>query len=203
MNSQLVIVMAVLVTIGVWWLWPEPTITNYPARGTDLVAFGDSLIEGVGANPGKDLVSQLSVAVGMPIVNLGVSGDTTAAGLARISQLDTYDPRVVVLLLGGNDALRNVPLAETRANLSQIITNIQSRGAVVLLLGVRGGLLGSGNYDEMYQSLAKEHQTAFVPDVLRGVFGRSNLMADAIHPNDDGYTKMAERILPVLESVVE
>lgn len=82
-----------------------------------------------------------------------------------------------------------------------MIEEIHSTGAVVVLLGVRGGLLSDG-YKEMYEDLAEEHQTAFVSNVLSGVFGRSNLMADPIHPNNDGYKKISERVIPVLESVI-
>jgi Lysophospholipase L1 and related esterases len=71
----------------------------------------------------------------------------------------------------------------------------------VLLLGVRGGLLGSGGFNSMYKELQREHDTAFVPDVLRGILGRRNIMSDPIHPNDEGYAKMSNRVTPVLESV--
>lgn len=97
-----------LVIVGLlFWLFkPESTITNYPSEGTEIVAFGDSLIEGVGSTGGSDLVSLLEVAIGMPIKNLGVSGDTTRDGLARIGKVTDINPRVVILLLGGNDAIK-------------------------------------------------------------------------------------------------
>jgi len=192
---------ALLLIGGAWWLWPEPAITNYPASGTEIIAFGDSLIAGVGATPGNDLVSRLEVAIGQPIINLGVSGDTTADGLVRLETVTSRDAKVVLLLLGGNDAIRSVPRKTTRDNLATMITEIQSTGAVVILLGVRSGILSDG-YDDMYEELADTYGTAYVPDVLRGVFGRPNLMSDPIHPNDAGYEKLSERVLPVLESVL-
>lgn len=192
-----------LLSIGfLWWFFqPEPTITNYPSSGTEIIAFGDSLIEGVGATAGNDLVSKLERSIDQPIVNLGVSGDTTADGLTRLEEVTVRDAKVVLLLLGGNDSIRNVPMQETRNNLAIMIEEIHATGAVVLLLGVRGGLLSDG-YKDMYQELAKEYQTAFVPDVLDGVFGRTNLMADPIHPNNGGYQKIADRITPVLQSII-
>lgn len=200
-----IIVGMVIVIVG-YTLWiqfrPAPPVTNFPSSGTEIVAFGDSLIAGVGASPGNDLVSRLVDQIGEPIANLGVSGNTTSDGVARLDVLDQYDPKVVLVLLGGNDVIQNVPLAETRANLSTIITNIQDRGAVVLLLGVRGGLLADGDVAAMYESLANEHGTAFIPDVLRNVFGRPQLMSDPIHPNDAGYEKISERVAPVLQSVL-
>jgi acyl-CoA thioesterase-1 len=150
-----------------------------------------------------DMVSQLSLAIGEPIINLGVSGDTTRDGLARLDQLTDYDPKVVILLLGGNDAIQNIPLAETKANLARIITQLHDQGAVVLLLGVRGGLLSSGGFADMYEELHEEYGTAFVSDVLAGVFARPNLMADPIHPNSAGYQKITERVIPVLQSVIQ
>lgn len=192
-----------LIIVGLlfWLLKPEPTITNYPSSGTEIIAFGDSLIEGVGATTGGDLVSRLETEIGQPIVNLGVGGDTTADGLARIDEVTERNPKVVLLLLGGNDAIRKIPLETTRQNLSTMIDEIHDTGAVVVLLGVRGGLLSDG-YKNMYEELAREHGTAFVPDVLSGVFGRSNLMADTIHPNDAGYEVISKRVAPVLQSVI-
>lgn len=191
----------VLLLALVWWLWPAGEITNYPSTGTDVIAFGDSLIQGVGATAGNDFVSQLSALTGASITNLGVSGDTTADGVARLEQLDDYDPKVVLVLLGGNDALQRVPISDTKENLETIIIDIQSRGGIVLLLGVRGGLLGDREFDAMYADLASEYGAHYEPDVLRGVFGRPALMADPIHPNDAGYTIIAERLAPVLESL--
>lgn len=191
-----------LLALGLFWfLRPEAPITNYPSSGTEIIAFGDSLVVGVGATPGNDFVSLLEAKIEQPIVNLGVSGDTTIDGLARIDMVTTRDAKVVLILLGGNDALRSTPIETTHENLSHIITEIQRTGAVVVLLGVRSGVLAD-RYETMYEELAETHGTAYVSDVLSGVFGRSNLMADPIHPNDLGYKKISERVLPVLQSVI-
>ncbi len=98
--------LVVLAVFFVYHFWPSQNvkIANYPSRGTDIIAFGDSLVSGYGADEGSDFVSLLSKEVGEPIVNLGVSGNTTAQGLARIGELDTYHPKIVLLLLGGDDA---------------------------------------------------------------------------------------------------
>lgn len=175
----------------------ESAVHNYPSAGTDIIAFGDSLVQGVGATEGNDFVSLLSKKIGRPIVNLGVSGDTTAQGLARIGELDRFRPQVVLLLLGGNDHLRKVPIEETFANLGKIIENIHARGAIVLLLGVRGSLLGD-KFEEEFEKLHEQYETAHVPDVLSGLFGHGEYMSDTIHPNNLGYAKIAERIYPVL-----
>lgn len=192
-----------IVVLAIWFFFfRSPTITNYPSAGTDIVAFGDSLVLGVGASEGKDFVSLLSQKLGVPIINLGKSGDTSAAGLARLSELDWYKPKVVLLLLGGNDYLRRVPKEETFATLSKIIEDLQSRGAAVLLLGVRGGVL-QDNFSGEFSALAKKYHTAYVPDVLGGLLGDKEYMADQIHPNDAGYARIAERVAPVLEKLLK
>ena len=183
-------------------LFPKKKITNYPSAGTDIIAYGDSLVQGVGSTFGGDFVSVLSKKIGRPIVNLGRSGDTTADGLARISDLDKYNPKVVLLLLGGNDYLKKIPPNETEVNLIKIIKNIQARGAIVVLLGVRGGLI-TDRFEKMYKDLSKRNQTAYVQDVLRGLIFNTNYMFDTIHPNNAGYALIAEKIYPTLVRVIK
>jgi len=181
----------------------EGAITNYPSSGTDIIAFGDSLVEGVGASTeSRNFVSRLSVMIGRPIINLGVSGNTTEDGLKRLSQLDNYKPKVVLLLLGGNDHLRKVPTGTIFANLGKLIEEIHKRGAVVVLLGVRGNIL-IDRFDSEFEELRDKYHTAYVEDVLQGLFGIPQYMADSIHPNDLGYEKIAERIEPVLKKVIK
>ena len=97
-------------------------IINYPSSGIDIIAFGDSLVQGIGSSDDqKNFVSILSQKIGRPIINLGVSGDTTADGLARLSELDKYRPKIVLVLLGGNDYLKKVSSTNTFENLSKII----------------------------------------------------------------------------------
>ncbi|KND49850.1 MAG: acyl-CoA thioesterase I [Parcubacteria bacterium C7867-003] len=178
-------------------------IKNYPSNGTDIIAFGDSLVQGVGATSEKaNFVSILSRRIGKPIINLGVSGNTTIDGLARLNELDKYNPKVVILLLGGNDYLKKVPIDETFSNLEKIIKNIQNRGAVVVLLGIRGGLI-SDKFDEKFEDLSSDTQTAFVSNVLDGLLTKDEFMSDAIHPNDTGYAKIATRVYPVLQKLVK
>ena len=195
----LMAVAAVLVIVVLFWHFHQgpAKILNYPSNGTDMIAFGDSLVEGVGSTDGNNFVSLLSKRIDLPIVNLGKSGDTTAQGLARINELDQYHPKIVLLLLGGNDHLKKIPIAETFDNLGEIIENIEGRGAVVLLLGVRGNLIGD-KFKAEYEKLRNKYQTAYVPDVLSGLFGDTRYMSDEIHPNDAGYAKIADRIYPVL-----
>jgi lysophospholipase L1-like esterase len=196
----IVSVTIVLAMIGYYVLHSKP-ITNYPSRGTDIVAFGDSLVQGVGSTNGNDFVSVLSKKIGKPIINLGVSGNTTADGVKRLGELDRYKPRVVIVLLGGNDYLKRVPRKETLNNLQTIITSIHSKGSIVLLLGVRGGILVD-NFKEVFEDMSKLNRTAFVPNVLEGLLGEKELMSDAIHPNDKGYLIISERVYKVLKDII-
>lgn len=205
MRARYVVALFVAALVGLgayWYFFVAHEVRNYPSSGTDIIAFGDSLVAGVGASPGRDFVSLLSEKIGQPIVNLGVSGDTTADGLARLSELDAYDPKVVIVLFGGNDYLRRVSQDQTFDNLAEIIERIQAKGAVVLLLGIRGGLLND-RFDAEFKKLRNTHDTAYVPDVLDGLLGRREYMSDEIHPNDAGYARIAERVYPVLAPLLK
>lgn len=197
------VVAAVLVGLGVYWYFLDTgAVRNYPSKGTDIIAFGDSLVAGVGASPGRDFVSLLSEKIGRPIVNLGVSGDTTADGLARLSELDAYNPKVVILLFGGNDYLRRVPQVRTFENLTEMVEAIQAKRAIVVLLGIRGGLLND-HFDTEFEKLQNTHDTAYVSDVLDGLIGKQEYMSDEIHPNDAGYARIAGRVYPVLAPLLK
>ena len=198
----IIIVLIAAATLGVYYLFKSESITNYPSKGTDIVAFGDSLVAGYGSTEGNNFVSVLSKKIGEPIINLGHSGDTTEDGLKRINQLDKYNPKVVILLLGGNDSLRKVPIEITHKNLSTLIENIQARGAVVLLLGVKGSLFGDRLSSE-FKDLRDTYNTAFVSNVLDGLFGNDKYMSDTIHPNDAGYEIIANRIHPILVGLIK
>lgn len=142
----------------------------------EIVAFGDSLVEGIGSEQGGGFVPMLEEMAGRPILNLGRRGDTTADALARIGSVLREKPDVVIVLLGGNDLLQHVPAGETARNLALINAELKNAGAKVLLVKL---------------------------DILNGIEGNSALMSrDGIHPNDRGYRLMAERIYPALRKLL-
>ena len=173
--------------------WP---ITNARPSGTNVIAFGDSLTEGYRLEKGEGWPEQLSAIVGRPILNRGVSGNTTGDALARLERdVLAEDPRIVLVCLGGNDMLRRLPAEEQFANLRAIVRAIQDKGALVVLIGTEGfKILSDVDYGDRYEALARETGAVYVPDLMEGVLGDPALMLDRIHPNKRGYEKIARRI---------
>ena len=199
----LVALALVLVGLAVWFLASRGPEAARPTAGERIIAFGDSLVEGVGASSGHDLVSLLSDRLGVPIVNAGRRGDTTGAALGRLdTSVLSRNPRIVLVLLGGNDMLRRIPRATTFDNLETIVTRIRARGAAVVLISVEIGF-GTSADGRTFEALAARTSSALVRDILGGLLGRQSLMSDAIHPNDDGYGLMADRIEPMLRKLLE
>ncbi len=176
-------------------------LAGNPPKNATVVAFGDSLIRGVGSTDGNDFVSLLSRRIGTEIVNKGKSGDTTVAALTRLDEVIALDPGTVIILLGGNDYLRKVPMETTFGNLAAMIERFKQNDIRVILLGVRGGLLRD-LYEKDFAKLASDQEVPFVSNVLDGLIGDDALMSDTIHPNDKGYAIIAERVLPVLIEVL-
>ncbi|MEK7569588.1 MAG: GDSL-type esterase/lipase family protein [Patescibacteria group bacterium] len=203
MKKILVITTMVIILGGIFLLLfkKPPAITNFPPKEGIIIAFGDSLVEGVGATEGNAFPAKLGKLVGEPILNMGHAGDTTEDGLRRLTEVLSENPRIVLLLLGGNDFLGKIPAEQTFINLDKIIARLQESGVLVILLGVRGGFL-TDQYDQRYEELAKKRGALYVPNVLKGLLSHDEFMSDSIHPNDAGYKKIAEKIYPVLQKAL-
>lgn len=205
MKKAALLIFLVLVIISPLLLYNNDDpyrIANYPPENGTIVAFGDSLVEGVGASQGNDFVSQLGERLDKEIINLGESGDTTKSAIPRLEEVFKYDPGVVIILLGGNDYIKKIPQEETEANLRNMMQLFQEQGSVVVLLGVRGGLLRDQRGD-MYKDLSEEMGAVFVDDVLDGIFAKPDLMSDAIHPNDAGHALIAEKVYQAMKFLFE
>ena len=194
-RTLIVMIVAAALVIGVWWLrQSDPSLTNLPPRSTGpWIAFGDSLTAGYGASKGNDYPALLSRALAIPILNLGANGATTTDGLRRVESVAQRSPRVVLLCLGGNDALAHVPIGETVSNLRTIIERLHASGSFVVLIGIRSGSLMDRNEDH-FRGLARETGALYVEDFLQGLAFKPIYMTDAIHPNDAGYQRFAERL---------
>lgn len=175
-------------------------VRNDPPTGETIVALGDSLTAGYGVQGNEAWPALVSRAIGRPVINAGVSGNTTADGLRRVERdVIAHNPRVVIVMLGGNDMLRRLSVEQQFNNLREIVTRIQDSGALVILAGVEGdGLLFSGDHGPRYEALARETGSVYVRDVLSGVRGR-NMQSDRIHPTPQGHERMARAILDEAE----
>jgi acyl-CoA thioesterase-1 len=189
-------VVVVAVGLVTWRRGSAWKITNASPTGTQVIAFGDSLTAGYRLDPGQSYPDQLSRLIGRPVLNRGVSGDTTGDALGRLERdVLAEDPRVVVVCLGGNDMLRRLPPDRQFDNLREIVRRIQDRGALVVLVGTEGfRLLSEVDYGARYRELARETGAVYVEDFMDGVLGDPRLMYDQIHPNAAGYEKIARRL---------
>jgi acyl-CoA thioesterase-1 len=168
-----------------------------------ILALGDSMFAGYGLKAGEGYPERLEAAlrakgVNARISNAGVSGDTTAGGLQRLAfTLDNQarKPDLVIISLGGNDMLRGVPAAETRANLDAILTELDNRKIPALLLGMLAapnlGQDYATAFNSIYPTLAKQHHAAVVPFFLQAVIDKPELrQADHIHPTKQGIEEL-------------
>lgn len=168
-------------------------IKNLGNSGQTVVAFGDSLSAGYGAGKDNSYPAVLGRMINRPVVNLGLSGDTAANAPARLPQVLQANPYMVLIEFGGNDYMRSVPFEQTEQAIRQIVDEVQSAGAIAVLVDT-GGYPGMSRYTKLYKQIAKEKQALFVPGILDGIFGKSKYKADPIHPNAAGYEIVAQKV---------
>ena len=159
-----------------------------------VLAFGDSLTAGTGAEEEEAYPAVLASLLGCKVVNAGVPGERSDEGLDRLaSLLKRHKPALVILCHGGNDMLQKSNESDIADNLRAMIGLVQSSGADVLLLGVpKPGLFLKA--PRFYAEVAKASQVAYDGKILPGILSAPSLKSDLIHPNADGYRKLAERV---------
>lgn len=177
-----------------------------------IVAFGDSLTAGFGADPGKsfpDFLQRDLDAAGLKwrVVNLGVSGNTTTDGLSRLSEVLAHKPRITIIEFGGNDGLRGLPTETTRANLERIMQMLQGAGSKVLLAGMTLPPNYGPDYiqpfQQVYVDLAAKYKVARIPFLLEDVAIHPNLMQqDGIHPTAQGNEIVAKTVMRFLKPML-
>ena len=183
------------------------------AAEVKVVALGDSLTHGYGLAIEDGFVPQLQAwlrANGAPdatVINAGVSGDTTAGGLARFEWSVADGADAVIVELGGNDLLRAIDPAASRANLDGILTKAGDKGLPVLLTGMQAPLNYGPDYkaafDAMYPELAEKHGAIHDEFFLEGLVGDQSLFqSDGIHPNKEGVAKIVERFGPLVLQLI-
>jgi len=205
-RDKIVLALGILLVLFLCFLYyvknRTPEILNYPNNNSEIIAFGDSLVSGVGSESNRGFVRELEVFTNTNIINMGISGDTTRDALARIDDVLKRNPKMVLISLGGNDSIQHVPAKAARKNLDKIVSQIQNTGSMVIILGVPAAP-GVSGYKNLYKEVAEDHRAAYVPNILAGLIGRDEFMADLIHPNDLGYIKVAEKIAPIMKLYLE
>ncbi|MGC6518402.1 MAG: arylesterase [Candidatus Puniceispirillaceae bacterium] len=179
---------------------------------TRLMVLGDSLVAGYGLAPGKSFPAQLerdlrAAGSDVTVLNAGVSGDTTAGGVARLDWSLADNPQAVIIVLGGNDMLRGLPPEAAAANLDAIITRLLARKVEVLLAGMLAprnmGPAYTEAFDAIYPGLAARHDIEFYPFFLDGVALDPALnLDDGLHPNEAGIAEISRRILPAVNRLL-
>lgn len=181
-----------------------------------IVALGDSLTAGYGLEPGDAYPAQLQrfidvAGLGYSVVNMGVSGDTSAGGLSRLDWALEGDVRILIVALGGNDGLRGLSPADLERNLGTIIDRARQRDIKVLLCGMEAppnlGPAFTRDFRAVYPRLAREKGVELLPFLLEGVAGVASLnQADGIHPTAEGARRVADlvwaRLRPMLQPSV-
>jgi acyl-CoA thioesterase-1 len=177
-----------------------------------IVAFGDSLTAGYLLPQDQAFPAQLEAALKarghqVTVVNAGVSGDTAAAGLARLDWSLPDDASAVIIELGANDALQGVPVEGTKQALTKIVEKVQARGLPILLAGMEAPRNMGKDYVEqfraIYTDLAERYQIILYPFFLEGAALNDGMMLnDGLHPNAKGVAAIVEGILPKVEELL-
>lgn len=200
-NSLLTVLLCLFMGIG--QVHAQPTPAAAPIR---IAILGDSLAAGYGVKPAEAIPARLQAALkaegrNVEILNHGVSGDTTAGGLDRVDWMLGDKPEIVIVELGGNDALRAIDPASTERNLEAIITKLKDAKVMVWLTGMLAprnlGPQYSQSFDGIYKKLADKHGVPLYPFFLEGVAQDPALnQADGIHPNPKGVDVIVKNLLP-------
>jgi acyl-CoA thioesterase-1 len=203
-----------LVWVAVFFAPLAPQVLRAAEPAPAVVFFGDSLTAGYGLDPEEAYPAVLATrmreaGLTLDVVNAGLSGDTTAAGLRRTAWVLRRPIAVFVIALGGNDGLRGIPPDETERNLQAIIDAVRRAqpGARLVLTGMQSppnmGPDFTRAFREIFPRLAEKNSVPFVPFLLEGVGGMPELnQPDGIHPNAEGQRRIADTIWPVLEPVL-
>lgn len=164
-----------------------------------VLAFGDSLTFGTGAQPETSYPTVLEKLIGRKVWSAGVPGEVSAAGLARLpAALDQYQPRLLILCHGGNDFLRKLGDAQAAENLRAMIRIARQRGIDVVLVAVpKPGLFPSP--PDFYAEIAQEFRLPYEDAALKSILRDNELKSDLAHPNARGYARLAEAVAALLK----
>jgi lysophospholipase L1-like esterase len=169
------------------------------AKSDVVVAFGDSITFGTGAEPQESYPAVLEQMIGRRVINAGVPGEITAEGLSRLPQiLESEKPALLILCHGGNDHLRQLNHGQAADNIREMIRLARQRGTAVALIAVPGFSL-SVSPEPMYKDIAKEFKIPLEEKTLSDILADNSLKSDYIHPNAAGYRRLAEAVAALLK----
>ena len=181
---------------------PDPEeIPNLDSPGTTIVCLGDSITSGVGAAPGQPFPVLLAEKIGAEVINAGVPGDTAEGGLARVDEVLAHDPWMVIVELGGNDILNQVPPERTEAALRQILDRLLAARVVPVLVEIEVPF--ARRYSDLFERLDADYDIPVVEEALGEILVEPALKSDPIHPNAQGHVKLAEAVAEVVEPIVK
>ncbi len=196
MKTRILLILLILISLA--GCEKSPTLPRLSPQAR-LLAFGDSLTYGTGADASESYPSILATLIRRSVVNAGVPGETTADGRVRLDEeLDATQPALLILCMGGNDFLRRLAEAETIANLRAMLDLAKSRGIPVLLVATPRPGLGL-SVPKFYAELAKEYAIPLETESLEDILSNHSLKSDLIHPNAMGYRQFAQAIANALE----
>jgi acyl-CoA thioesterase-1 len=195
----------------VMWLYDATANRRYLQRvyvplqeQYDVVAFGDSLIEGIGAEQSYGFISILSDRLGVEILNKGIRRNKTGDLVARMeSDVLAFDPKLVIMTGGGNDVIRSVPWEVTRQNLHTLFSRFQSENITVLYLGVQTSKSGDKFQQEMLETVGFYDNVHYIPEFNKTVLFRRELSFDLIHPNNEGHRVVADSLESITRSLLD
>jgi acyl-CoA thioesterase I len=173
-------------------------------RDAVVLVIGDSLVAGTGAPRGAGWPEGLARRTGWQVVNGGVPGDTSADALRRLDGLIAeHRPEAILIAVGGNDFLRNVPVRITRENIERMIHDSRAEAGHVGLIAIPAKSVGAaltGNLSDhgLFAELAQAHDLVLVPEIIANVLSRDELRADRIHANASGYAMIADGVTEAL-----
>lgn len=214
-----------IIGIGIWFFMSKDTpvpvrtpVSYVPGTAADIkiIAFGDSLTAGYGVDEAESYPSQLQDLLlqegySVQVLNLGVSGETTRGNLERADFVRKQNPDLVLLGIGGNDALRSLPITDAKENIRTTVQKLQSGEnppQVVLLQMIAplsSGFQYKADFDDMYEEIADEFDLTLVPFLTTDIFFKQgNRLPDGIHYTGTGYTEVIEtHILPAIRPLLE
>jgi len=190
---------------------PESTVSNDTRPA--IVAFGDSLTAGYGADQGDSYPDYLQKLLDTRnlqyrVVNMGISGNTTKDGLDRVKDVLALKPAIVIVEFGGNDGLRGLPISSTRENLDSIVHELKQNNIALVLAGItlppNYGPVYVDQFNKTYVEIAEKYKVPMMPFILKGVFGEAGSMqADGIHATAQGNQQVAKNVLDLLNPLLK